>query len=382
MSKKIKEINGVKIIRRHSVGSVFMFLFCFAMAAIPVVMYFLPFIVIKDVGSAENPDIVMTGKNLLFSLLGKRFTDLDTFVQLIDAASPADYIYNVYNIGLYVAAGAYILSAIFALILVIVGLSFLFRGRVNHFKLPVGLAWWMTFLPMLIIFIFELGLKIFLDFMIKNGISDAIKLNYNIWYPIIYFGSSFIIAVIISIVYAAAFKNKVYIGDVDDFLTSYKFEGGKNKVYDQPVAAAPVSPIINITNTQPTPVQSTVKVHTTSKNATVKPDVGLPKNLLNIGGHAFSENLQLTVANIPVNVTTLGVGAFANCLNLKQVNIPKSVKKIGRNCFFNCAKLKRINYTGTKEDWRHIVRGSNWLLKAGTTVVVCKDGSIFVNPYQ
>ena len=108
----------------------------------------------------------------------------------------------------------------------------------------------------------------------------------------------------------------------------------------------------------------------------------LPPNIDSIGGHAFAENQNLTVANIPDNIDKLGPSAFANCLNLQVVSIPNSVKEIGFNCFFNCVSLERINYAGTKEEWRRIRRGSNWLSKAGTTEVLCLDGSIIVNPYH
>ena len=108
----------------------------------------------------------------------------------------------------------------------------------------------------------------------------------------------------------------------------------------------------------------------------------LPNNLPNIGGHAFAENQNLMVANIPDHITKLGASAFANCLNLQVVSIPRSVKEIGFNCFFNCASLERINYAGTKEEWRRIRRGSNWLTKAKTSEVLCLDGTIIVNPYH
>ena len=59
-----------------------------------------------------------------------------------------------------------------------------------------------------------------------------------------------------------------------------------------------------------------------------------------------------------------------------------TVKEIGYNAFFNCKSLEKIVYAGKKEQWRKIKRGSNWLNKAGTTIVSCLDGAIQVNPYR
>ena len=41
-----------------------------------------------------------------------------------------------------------------------------------------------------------------------------------------------------------------------------------------------------------------------------------------------------------------------------------------------------VTVTVTKEDWKKIRRGSNWLAKAGTTEVTCIDGVIIVNPFH
>ena len=108
----------------------------------------------------------------------------------------------------------------------------------------------------------------------------------------------------------------------------------------------------------------------------------LPPAITSVGGHAFAKNTSLEIANIADGVNELGIGAFSNCLRLKVVSIPASVKSIEANCFFNCCKLKRINYAGTKQQWSKIKRGSNWLSKAGTSTVVCKDGPISVDPYK
>lgn len=130
---------------------------------------------------------------------------------------------------------------------------------------------------------------------------------------------------------------------------------------------------------EPQPVAKPVK---NVKEKKVEQNGSIPADVSSIGGHAYAENQQITVANIPLAVNKLGVGAFANCLNLKVVSLPKSVIEIGENCFFNCASLERVNYAGTKEEWSRIKRGSNWLARAKTTEVVCSDGVIVVDPYK
>lgn len=99
-----------------------------------------------------------------------------------------------------------------------------------------------------------------------------------------------------------------------------------------------------------------------------------------IPDHAYANDASLTKGTIPDGVTTLGNNAFANCRNLEKVTIPQTVSKIGSNCFNNTPNLKQIIYLGTKEDWRGIKRGNNWLVGAGTTTIVCQDGAIVVNP--
>ena len=93
-------------------------------------------------------------------------------------------------------------------------------------------------------------------------------------------------------------------------------------------------------------------------------------------------SFNLENAFIPEGIKEIGASAFANCPNLAVVSIPRSVKNIGYNAFYGCKKLARLNYSGTKNEWRKITRGSNWLTASGTTTVICADGAITVNPYH
>ena len=91
---------------------------------------------------------------------------------------------------------------------------------------------------------------------------------------------------------------------------------------------------------------------------------------------------EIDLSNFNTSSVTDMTNVFANCLKLQVVSIPNTVTEIGFNCFFNCVELERINFGGTKEEWKKIRRGSNWLAKAKTTEVVCLDGVVVVNPYH
>lgn len=98
--------------------------------------------------------------------------------------------------------------------------------------------------------------------------------------------------------------------------------------------------------------------------------------------HQYAKRTDLTVIKISDELVRLENSAFSNCINLKQVIIPDTIQLIGSNCFFNCKSLKKIKYEGTKIQFRNVVRGSNWLLKAGTNIINCSDGTIGVDPLK
>lgn len=61
----------------------------------------------------------------------------------------------------------------------------------------------------------------------------------------------------------------------------------------------------------------------------------LPKNIINIGDHAFSYCAELTSVNMSDGVTNIGSSAFAECEKLTNMPIPNSVKSIGAYAFSN-----------------------------------------------
>ena len=213
-------------------------------------------------------------------------------------------------------------------------------------------------------------------------------------------------AILMSVVYVACFKDKFYIGRAKRF-GSGEYDGqryGTTNVYTNGIPAAPAGQpqviVVNggqmpaqpgtIIQAYPAPVMTQVPgqpMMVPAQQPVPSPEVAVPSATLPadvrvIGGHAYSKNLDLKYADVPDGIKELGVAAFANCLNLEIVSLPRSIKRIKKNCFFNCARLVRINYAGTKAEWRYVVRGSNWLEKAGTKTVVCTDGAIIVDPHR
>ena len=347
MSKKIKEVNGVKVIHRYSAGAIFTGLFCLLLVAIPCSLYFFPYMKAVE-GTTET---LFTWKTLVKSaLLMFDKHDVSAFIGFAGS-------YSAIVKWLFFASGViFFLQLLVALFLVIFAIELICFGTMKHYRFPKGGAGWM-FTFTLFQTIISVGYMILLNFVNKS-------VTVTIWYHYLFIGVALFGLIVLSIIYHNAFKDRIYINNVKDL----------RLLSDTPV----------VTSSTPSPSSNNTRVDNVEEIRRIKyiaPN-GLPSMISNIGGHAFAENQNLKFAVIPYGITSIGSSAFANCLNLKVVSIPQSVKNIGYNAFFNCVSLERINYGGTIQQWRHVKRGSNWLLKAGTTVVTCADGSIFVNPYH
>ena len=335
---RIKEVNGIKVLRRYSAGSIFSGLLCLAACAIPLLLLFLPWITFVGTDT-----IKMSVLDVI-----KCITNAGISGDPYEAAFEELSILGM--ISKYALIGFWSIICVMDLILLFMGLEFLFRGKVGHYKLPI-VIFWFSFISMLILMVLAVVCQVTIEMKDVSGYKCSVYPNY------IYAGVSLVILILLSVIYVSAFKNRVFIGDLGDlksFTGDAELDEKGHIKYE---------------------TKEIVKVR-------YEPAIGLPSSLTSIGGHAFSQNQNLVVAMVPQGIKTLGQGAFSNCGRLKIVSLPTSVKSIGFNCFWNCKSLTRINYAGTKEQWRHVKRGSNWLAKAGTYTVICVDGSIVVNPYH
>ena len=443
MGKKRNEVNGVLVYRRWCAGAILSAIFLLLVIAVPVALICYKWMIIKApddavISSVASP-IQATGLDLIKNIL-KRPYDLGKAISDIVGKTSFPYFRIIMTASLYGMFGFLALITIFGVIEVFMFIFYALTGRVVNPSAPVRLAW--------VIFAFTLvyaGLTFGLALLIAKayaaaGGADFIFLQFilgslpiigqaaegvfliDFWWPVYYTLIALFAAIILSIIYVAAFKDKFYIGRAKRFgsgeqqvvinqqaapATAYYPASGGTQIITtaapQPAvmpssqqpqvivvnsnpANAPLGqpqPVVQVIGPsgQPQPAQQVAPGQEPAEVAAQALSV-LPPDIKSIGGHAYSKNLDLKYADVPSGIKELGVGAFANCLNLEVVSIPKSVKRIRKNCFFNCTKLTRINYAGTKSEWRYIVRGANWLDKAGTKTVVCSDGAIIVDPHR
>ena len=447
MSKKKNEVNGVLVYRRWCAGAILSAIFLLAIIAVPVALICYKWLALVvpngDVISAGPTTIQATGLDLIKYVLKRETPFAGAIQDIINKPTSFPYFHLIFKASMYGMLGFLALIAIFGVIEVFMFIFYALTGRVVNPFAPVKLAW--------VIFAFTLvyaGLSFALSVLIAKAYEGAGGNQFsflqfilgslpfigkhtdgvfliNFWWPVYYTFIALFAAIVLSIIYVAAFKDKFYIG------RAKRFGSGEQQVVINQ-QAAPVSPvyypagggtqIITTPAPQPTVMPSgqqpqVIVVNSTPANAPVmgqpQPVVQvigpsgqpqpvqpqpqpvqeagevpaqaltvLPQDIKSIGGHAYSKNLDLKYADVPAGIKELGAGAFANCLNLEVVSIPKSVKRIRKNCFFNCTKLARINYGGTKSEWRYIVRGANWLDRAGTRTVICSDGAIIVDPHR
>ncbi len=429
MARKKNMINGIRVIRRYNAAAIWSGIFCLILVALFVLPFFFDIFSIGEYLDAEHTTSYIagnTGWNFCQFLFGM---ETSPFEAMKDNA-----VWNVELISLgtlltwieYVMTAFLLLGAIYALVALLYALGLLLFGHIRKYSGPRSLS-----ILAFILILVNFALMWTYTYLMSMGydsetIGEYTEFGYffaiGIW-PYIYLGGTLVTMIVLWCIYGCAFKDRVYVGDLPWSKEYIKSElanttalpaepeaptlpngmanqfpyiivpnmyGAQGQAQPQPqiiMMTAPVAPAQVPTSAAPyqapvpaePPVVNDVVV---GNNTQVLAPVGLPNDVTSIGGHDYAQNVHLQEATIPPSVKSLGNGAFSNCVNLRTVVVPSSVKSIGANCFFNCASLNHITYSGTKEEWSNIKRGSNWLYKAGTTIVVCKDGPISVNPYH
>ena len=344
--RTIKEVNGYKVNHPYSLGNLFFAVLSLGLIALPIALFFIPIVTF-----GSGPILSINGFDLFSFLIINRFAPTESaelvgeFLMSISYGDPTSIWYTVYA---YVLIGQ---AAIVCLYMVVGVVAFIFfliniiKGFLRHPRVIKGL----TTLNFVFSIIFGLSylFMLIMDKVMGGGINQLF-----IWNAMIPAASMLVILIFMSFTIRATYADVVYEKDLEFHEDEFKED-----------------------------VSHVTEVHEVTK-IKYESSKTLPQNLTSIGGHAYAENQALEIANIPLGIDKLGNGAFANCLSLKVVSLPESVREIGANCFFNCIELQRINYAGTKEQWRSVRRGSNWLAKAKTTEVVCNDGAVVVNPFH
>ena len=349
----------MKTYHAHSGGSFMMGFLCLLFVGTYALFALMP------IFSTVTPDASMDYTGLDYILVGggnyiKQFllpdldlTQYDSLTSLFSNASTENFVVNLlanfHWIFSLVSAAAILLSAVIAVFVLLMGLAWIIRGRVIAPKFTKRFASWAHGL-------FDTGIgALYAYIYFLSEIQKARGEGYSATLGVMGYVcliAQVVITILIGITYRLCFKNRVY----------EKREKKKDEedYYNKP--------------SQPGQPQKEGKVPVYEKD--------IPQNTRVVGDHAYAGDPALTRANIPEGVTSLGSNAFANCRNLETVTIPVTVTKIGANCFYNTRNLKTIRYTGSKEDWRSIKRGGNWLVGAGTTTIITANGAIVVNPNQ
>lgn len=385
MANSYSKYSSVRVYRRYCFGAIFSGLLSLCVAAVFVGFYLLnAFDFVVEGGER----ISITG--LQFVLYSLRATPLKLPQFYVDQLKPmTDYItaYSGSNQLLgtiktihpyieYVLAALILISTIFALITGILGLVWILAGRLRDPKATSSLT-----TTSLIFFLIALSLTALYFFFVSEIIKDVVAggaanavfgctsiVPLPIPIPVIFAAALLVLAIALGITYSAAFKNKVFAGlkkknDSGAQVQNYA-DNGQPMPYQQMYNQCPAG-MMN----EPAPMRPAGKVGPAT----------LPVDLKVIGDHAYSKCLSLKDATIPQGITDIGPSAFSNCLNLETVVIPITIKEIGYNAFFNTPNLKKIIYKGRVQDWKRIVKGSNWLTHSGVNIVDAVDGKIAVN---
>ena len=84
----------------------------------------------------------------------------------------------------------------------------------------------------------------------------------------------------------------------------------------------------------------------------------IPESVTSIGKYAFYYCSSLTSITIPSGVS-VGSGAFGSCTSLRTVNL-NGIRRLDSGAFSDCTKLSDIYYNGERNEWRHVIKASDW----------------------
>ncbi len=76
---------------------------------------------------------------------------------------------------------------------------------------------------------------------------------------------------------------------------------------------------------------------------------------------------------IPSSVSSIGYDAFFSCNNLTNVTIPVSVTSIANQAFYSCYNLEKVYYTGSRNNWESVEKGSFYSDLISTALICYGD---------
>ena len=405
MASNYSKYSNVRVYRRYCFGAIFSGLLSLCVAGAMAVLLIFPLVIFVQEGSEP---VSLTGlqfilyatrnipflkfDNLPDLLKYNQFLVFNDYLNAFSGTNPMlGVIKTIYPFVEYGLLAFLAIPVIFAVVVAILGLVFVLAGRNHNPKMAYNFT--KTIFIFTLIFLALTFIYFFFCFEMIKAVIEAgspqaelvvfgIRLKefsiVQLPYPLMVLGGLLVLMIALSITYNVQFKNRVFAGlkksskDVPPVENNVDPNGQQQNMsyqqmsYQQPYGNNGYS---NGMMNEPAPM----------KPAGQMGPMTLPLGLKEIGDHAYAKCLTLKDATIPAGIADLGPSAFSNCLNLETVTIPASVKEIGYNCFFNTPNLKKITYQGRVQDWKRIVKGSNWLTHSGTNIVDAVDGKIAVN---
>lgn len=104
--------------------------------------------------------------------------------------------------------------------------------------------------------------------------------------------------------------------------------------------------------------------------------IELPDSIKLINYGAFSFCTSLKVAILSKQLDHLPGALFYNDVLLSQVVIHPKIKAIYKEVFHGCNNLTEITFTGTKQQWKRIIKDPTWNEESVIQRIVCSDGEI------
>lgn len=95
--------------------------------------------------------------------------------------------------------------------------------------------------------------------------------------------------------------------------------------------------------------------------------ITIPKSVTSIGGSAFRHCSRLTDVVIPPRAD-VGVNAFQGCFFLTSVTLT-GVRRLRSGVFSGCTNLSELIYEGEENEWRYVIKASDWDSGAGAYTI-------------